>query len=161
MNIPLQHQLPYRKDCSSLFATISNEPWAMWLDSCGLEGELGRYDIIVARPHTTLVTRGDSTEICRDGKRHFSTDDPFSLLRQHLVTSTEPSESNIPFSGGAVGYFSYDLSRRIESLPTQAIDDLTMPEMVIGIYDWALVCDHQEQRCQLLSQGNHSDTYGK
>jgi para-aminobenzoate synthetase component 1 len=158
MNTPLQHQLPYSKDCSSLFATISHEPWAMWLDSCEQGGELGRYDIIVARPHTTLITRGDSTEICRNGKSRFSTDDPFGLLREYLATDAAPGEFDAPFSGGAVGYFSYDLSRRIEKLLTQAVDDLAMPEMVMGIYDWALVCDHHERRCRLLSHGNHSDT---
>jgi para-aminobenzoate synthetase component 1 len=159
MNRALQHPLPYVPDCTRLFAAVCDEPWAMWLDSCGQGGELGRYDIMVARPHTTLVTRGEETEIVRDGKRSFSPDDPFNLLRQALGADTLPCDSPPPFSGGAVGYFSYDLSRRIETVPLRASDDLAMPEMVIGIYDWALVCDHREQRCQLLSQGHHAATH--
>jgi para-aminobenzoate synthetase component 1 len=130
----------------------------MWLDSCGQRGELGRYDIMVARPHTTLVTRGESTEIIAHGRRTCSTEDPFELLRQALAKNRPAAESLLPFSGGAVGYFSYDLSRRIESVPSRAHDDLMMPEMVVGIYDWAVVCDHQEQSCRLLSQGCCADT---
>lgn len=156
MNRPLQHPLPYNKNCSRLFAAVRDEPWAMWLDSCNQGGELGRYDIMVARPHTTLVTRGESTEINGDGELTHSSDDPFSLLRAQLKFSDYPMVA--PFSGGAVGYFAYDLARRIEVLPSLADDDLAMPEMVVGIYDWALVCDHQQQQCQLLSSGLHPST---
>jgi len=158
MKQALQHPLPYSKDCSSLFATISREPWAMWLDSCEQGGELGRYDIMVARPYTTLVTRGERTEIGADGSTTYSSDDPFDLIRTYLAKDIAAGESVPLFSGGAVGYFSYDLSRRIEHLPIQATDDLAMPEMVVGIYDWALVCDHHERSCQLLSFGVHSST---
>jgi para-aminobenzoate synthetase component 1 len=155
MTIPLQHPLPYRKDCTELFAAVCDEPWAVWLDSCGLGGELGRYDIIVARPHTTLVTRAEETQVCRDGNTWAAAADPFSLLREQLNSHSSSDEK---FCGGAVGYFSYDLSRRIEKLPTLADDDLAMPEMAVGIYDWAVVCDHQEQRCELLSAATHPDT---
>ncbi len=158
MNRPLQHTIPYSQDCSHLFAAVRNEPWAMWLDSCNQGGELGRYDIIVARPHTTLVTRADSTEILRDGVPSHSSDDPFSLIREQLTASDEAISPDLPLSGGAVGYFGYDLARRIESLSSLAEDDLAMPEMAVGIYDWALVCDHQQQRCQLLSQAHHPST---
>ncbi len=128
----------------------------MWLDSCNQGGELGRYDIIVARPHTTLITRGEQTEIKRDGQVEYSTDDPFVLLGRNLMPVTTSCETH--FSGGAVGYFSYDLSRRIESLPCKAADELAMPEMALGIYDWALVCDHHSQQCQLVSSALHPET---
>lgn len=131
----------------------------MWLDSCGQGGELGRYDIMVARPHTTLVTRGESTEIVTHGKRICSTDDPFKLLRQALAKNATTAESSYPFSGGAVGYFAYDLSRRIENLPVRTSDDLAMPEMAVGIYDWAVVCDHQQQCCYFVSQGDYANTH--
>lgn len=130
----------------------------MLLDSCGQGGETGRYDIIVARPHTTVVTRGDCTEISHQGKSTLSYDDPFSLLRKTLALQEIPNEPAVHFGGGAVGYFSYDLSRRIEELPSQTVDDLAMPEMVVGIYDWALVCDHHAHSCHLFSHGYHADT---
>ena len=156
MKTPLPHTLPYSPDCSRLFAAVCDEPWAMWLDSCSQGGELGRYDIIVARPHTTLVTRGEQTEIKRDGQVEHSTEDPFALLRRSVIFSATPGDTL--FSGGAVGYFSYDLSRRIERLPSRAADDLAMPEMAVGIYDWALLCDHHTRRCRLVSSALHPET---
>lgn len=161
MTSPRQHQLPYQQDCRRLFAVVRNEPWAMWLDSCALGGELGRYDIIVARPHTTLLTRGEVTEVCRGSQCYHSDDDPFALLREQLQAGPLPSKTDTPFSGGALGYFSYDLARRIERLPSLATDDLQMPEMAVGIYDWAVVCDHQERNCRLLSGLRHPETAKK
>jgi para-aminobenzoate synthetase component 1 len=41
-----------------------------------------------------------------------------------------------------MGYFSYELAHHLEILPYQAIDDLRLPEMTIGFYDWAISRDH-------------------
>lgn len=158
MNNIIQHPLPYHQDCSRLFAPISHEPWAMWLDSCALGGELGRFDIIVARPHTTLVTRDGVTTIDEGGAVREASGDPFSLLQQQLSRWCYEAQHTQPFCGGAVGYFSYDLARLIESLPAIALDDLHLPQMAVGLYDWAVVCDHQERHCRLISPGLHPDT---
>ncbi|MGR2462613.1 aminodeoxychorismate synthase component I, partial [Salmonella enterica] len=50
--------------------------------------------------------------------------------------------------------FGYDLGRRFESLPEIAQQDIVLPDMAVGIYDWALVVDHQRQTVSLLS---HND----
>ncbi len=61
---------------------------------------------------------------------------------------------DLPFQGGALGLFGYDLGRRFESLPEIAQQDIVLPDMAVGIYDWALVVDHQRQTVSLLS---HND----
>ena len=40
-------------------------------------------------------------------------------------------------------YFSYDLGRRVEKLPEIAINELSTPDMAVGLYDWAIIVDHQ------------------
>lgn len=132
----------------------------MWLDSCALGGELGRFDILVTDPHTTLVTRGDETVITSPQGGARSKDDPFAMLSRVLELNTQLEvDSEIPFAGGAVGYFAYDLARRIESLPELAEADIDMPEMAVGIYDWAVVCDHYVKRCWLVSYGHDAKTH--
>lgn len=145
--------LPYRADAATCYAAIADLPWAVWLDSAGL----GRYDILCAQPVATLVTRGAETEITDAAGRRYSSDDPFDLLRQQLG---EPGTTmpGIPFSGGALGYWGYDLARHMMLLPARTQDEECLPDMAIGIYDWAIVLDHQEKTAQLVSQLRFAET---
>jgi len=150
---PLCAELPYQIDSATLFAAISDLPWAVFLDSAITEGDNARFDIIAADPFITLQTTGQTTTIdYRTADSLNSADDPFLLL-QNVLKKYAQHSTELPFCGGAIGYFSYDLGRRIESLPTMAIDSEQIPEMAVGIYDWAVINDHQQQRCWLVSYG--------
>lgn len=145
--------LPYTGDATAYFAAIADLPWAIWLDS----GGQGRCDILCAQPVATLVTRGDTTEIWDAAGARSSRDDPFDLVRGQLGTLLSPLP-NTPFAGGAVGYWGYDLARRLIKLPVVARDAEHLPEMAIGIYDWAVVLDHQRGSARLVSRQRHPDT---
>ena len=152
----LRTELPYRADSAALFETVADLPWAVFLDSGGHHLTQSRYDIIAAEPHTTLVTRGKLTEI-RSDAIELSREDPLVLLRQYL--EFDPAAAcDLPFTGGVLGYFSYDLGRRFERLPAFAEDAEKMPEMAVGIYDWAVVVDHLDKRSWLVAQGRRADT---
>jgi para-aminobenzoate synthetase component 1 len=79
-------------------------------------------------------------------------DDPFEVLRELLKTYSVTS-GPLPFVGGAVGYFSYDLCHFIEQLPVTARDDLQLPECYFAFYDALLAVDHQEGKTYILSTG--------
>jgi para-aminobenzoate synthetase component 1 len=137
--------LPYQPDSSDLFAHLQAEPWSVWLDS----NALGRYDIISAWPAVTLVTRDRLTTIDTGFESFTSEEDPFHLVQKYLPGT--PPLSSLPFCGGAIGYFGYDLARRLEMLPTLSQPVSALPDMAIGIYDWAIVTDHRERTTQLVS----------
>lgn len=155
---PSTMTLPWRQDAAEYyFAPLSTSPWAMMLHSGYANHPHSRYDIVVAEPRITLVTRGETSEIRNaDGTVTPSTDDPLTLLHQALASCVFSNASlpELPFIGGAVGLFGYDLGRRFESLPQQAQNDLTVPDMAVGIYDWALIVDHHRQTVTLLSYGD-------
>ncbi|MCW8943348.1 MAG: aminodeoxychorismate synthase, component I, partial [Sedimenticola sp.] len=67
-------------------------------------------------------------------------------------------QSDLPFCGGAIGWFSYDLAWRIEKLPESLKSREQLPDMVIGLYDWAVVVDHQKQRSWLVGEGRDPQT---
>ena len=148
--------LPYsRRALMTLFAPFSASR-AMLLHSGFAEHSHNRFDILVAQPRTTLTTRGAGTEIESDGVTTYSMEDPFSLLQQQLAAQNWQPVFNpdLPFQGGATGLFGYDLGRRVETLPQLAEADLALPDMAVGIYDWALIADHQLQTLTLLSYGD-------
>ncbi len=146
--------LPYRADTTALFEAVVDAPWSMLLDSGAAGRVRGRYDIIVADPSVTLTTRGGETTIERAGGSERSSADPFALIRAELGPRRAPPPQGLPFAGGAMGYFGYDLARRIERLPSLAADLEDIPEMAVGIYDWAVVVDH-DTRTNYLVASSH------
>ncbi len=145
--------IPYHPDSAELFDALADEPWAVFLDSghpgaCG-----GRWDILAARPHATLVTHGEVTEYRQGEVVEHSADDPFLCLRRYLASNEQ--DLTLPFVGGAIGYFAYDLARRLEHLPELAEQGKPLPEMAVGFYDWALLVDHQRRESWLVSAGRH------
>ncbi|MEA3413210.1 MAG: aminodeoxychorismate synthase component I [Pseudomonadota bacterium] len=157
MSFPRVESLPYTPDTPALFGTIAHRPFAAYLDS-GIPGALGgRFDILAADPMSVLVTRGEVTEIITRHRREVSHGDPFDLLREQLLPHT-PSIDGLPFPGGAIGYLGYDLGRRLETLPVIAQDDACLPEMVVGIHDWAVVVDHALRKAWFVGQGRDPET---
>ena len=154
---PLLTELPYCSDGARLFAHIAHRPWAIYLDSGTPGSSYGRYDILAADPFVTLVTRGNETEIRNRESATTSRDDPFRLL-QATLRRFPGGSGELPFSGGAMGYFAYDLARRLEKLPVLAEDAEHMPQMAVGLYDWAVVLDHQARRAWLAGQGHDPHT---
>ena len=152
----LRTEVPYRDNSAALFEAVADLPWAVFLDSGSHHLTQSRYDIIAAEPYLTLVTRGKLTEM-RGEASELSREDPLILLRRHLAPDSAAA-CDLPFCGGAIGYFSYDLARRFERLPACAQDAEKMPEMALGIYDWAVVVDHLERRSWLVGQGRDPDT---
>jgi para-aminobenzoate synthetase component I len=64
----------------------------------------------------------------------------------------------VPFTGGAVGYWAYDFGRRLETLRREAasapaLDDLALPDFVLGFYDVVGVYDHVTRETWLFSSG--------
>lgn len=138
--------IPYVENAEEYFKALSQLPWACWLDS----GGMSRYDILVAQPGMTLITRGNNTEIADATGTVTSTLDPFDLIREKIGRQIE-GVPNIPFCGGALGYWGYDLARGLAKLPPRQNEE-QLPEMAIGIYDWALLIDHQEKEARLVSR---------
>jgi para-aminobenzoate synthetase component 1 len=153
---PRRQSLPYPEDSAALFEAVRQLPWPVFLDSAYPMVEQGRYDIISAAPYETLITRGETTEIRTADGLIRSKADPFSLLRERLGPILEESEP--PFAGGAIGYFSYDLARRIERLPELAERGDELPELAVGLYDRVLVVDHLQRTAWLTGQGRDPAT---
>lgn len=146
MRFPTVITLPWRADAAEFwFARLSHLPFAMLLHSGHADHPYSRFDIVVADPVKTLTT--DDLSL---------TDDPLVQLQQAinaLGLSATPNP-DLPFQGGALGLFGYDLGRRFETLPDIAQDDIPLPDMAVGLYDWALIVDHHRQVVSLLS---HAD----
>lgn len=135
---------------SALFSLIEKQSWAMWLDSCNSNHVDSHFDIMVWQPIASVVTENNVTTITnfKQKKQIQSSDDPLALLestQQSVLADFDIDAGDLPFYGGSLGYFSYDLGRCFETLPAQAIRDINMPEMAVGIYSQAIIFDRKVQ----------------
>src|SRR5215471_5394445 len=56
-----------------------------------------------------------------------------------------------PFTGGAVGYFGYDMVRSIEDIPQSGVDDLGVDDAVLMFYKTVLAFDHLRHQIHIIS----------
>lgn len=138
-----------------LFSSLAAQPWSIWLDSGESEHIDCHFDIFVWQPELTLCTYQNQTSIHHIATNitQTSADDPLTLvekIQSQLLAKPAPTSYNLPFMGGALGYFAYDLGRRFEKMPTQASPDISLPEMAIGIYSQAVIFDHKNQQYYLV-----------
>ena len=135
--------LPYFADFGPYAHRLCDEPGAVLLDSARPAASRGQYDVLSAWPLAQLaLAPGESAKQFFQRAR--------SLLAR-LPEALPPKGYDAPFCGGLIGYLSYDFGRAIEALPSVALADIDLNPAQCGLYDWALINDHQSLRCYLLS----------
>ncbi|MXP67375.1 aminodeoxychorismate synthase component 1 [Pantoea sp. Aalb] len=143
------------------FSNIAHHPWSMLLTSGHSNHQYSRFDIFSTDPCSTITTYRDITVITQGNSVTHSKNDPLVIVQQQcdILGIKVKSNSNLPFQGGAIGLFGYDLGRRFEKIPQIAKDDITTPDMAIGIYDWALIADHYLKKLTLVSLNSPQDRW--
>jgi len=145
------HKLPDCTDVSRLYQSLRHLPWAFWLDSGNGEhlGYGGRYHLLVADPRIRILSQDGVTWLhYRDGRVEKSREAVLDVIREAMGPE-QASSGKLPFSGGAVGYFSYDFGLRLEGLPVASGG---FPEVAVGIFDWAIIVDEQQHNCWLTGK---------
>ena len=102
----------------------------------------GRYDLLSAWPEELL----EPAE-AESGSAFF---ERLRKALRSLGDAQTPDNAAVPFVGGLLGYLSYDFGSRLERLPSNAADDLSLPQARLGLYAWALITDHQRQVSYLM-----------
>lgn len=128
-----------RIDAAQCFESIAGQPYALFFDSNDAKHPLSRWSFICWAPIETIEIKNNI--ITHNGKQ-IEEKNFFQFLQSRLGAYDFKNDSNIPFIGGAAGYFGYDLGRQLEDIPTLATDDMDVPDACIGIYKNVLAFDH-------------------
>lgn len=136
-----------------------NNPGTFLLESAEHGGAWSRYSFIGVRSQTTLTER--------DGKADWIGTppagvprgmDPLQALKlavAHLKTPVIPGLP--PLTGGLVGYMGYDSVRRLENIPSLALDDLNIPEIAFMLTSDLAVMDHSNGTVTLIANAINWD----
>jgi para-aminobenzoate synthetase component 1 len=137
-----------------LFELIQGRPYSFFLDS-GMDPEkLGRYSFLGSEPFLVLSSRGSEITLIRGQDCKVQHGNPFDTMGKLMeVYKLDHCPAPVPFLGGAVGYFSYDLCHFIELLPSSALDDLSLPECYFAFYDTIIAFDHLKRKAYLVTTG--------
>lgn len=133
------------------FRHFSHLPYAILLDSAEAPHQNGQFDIIVAWPLHQLESLNG---------RYRLDNQPISCIQNSMQTLLDAFNStkhpSLPFTGGWVGFISYDFGRQLEHMPTLAEHDIELPEFAMGFYPDALIFDRSKQRWFYVCQPEHN-----
>lgn len=123
-------RLEHRPLWSIARALIGRQPGVVFLDSGGGSSQ-ARWSFLGWNPRRVIAWPQG-----RAGA--------FECLRTCFDETRVPRSAadTMPFCAGWMGWFSYDLGRHIEQLPSIARADPSLPDFVIGEYDMVLAEDH-------------------
>jgi para-aminobenzoate synthetase component 1 len=151
---PLIEEIDTELSPLDAFELFRDKQFSFFLDSGMDAHKLGRYSFIGSNPFLVLSTRGSDIILTRGAEKSRLSGNPFDILNHFLETyHLDPCSSPVPFTGGAVGYFSYDLCHFIERLPSTAVDDLKLPQCCFAFYDLVLAFDNLQGKTYIISTG--------
>jgi anthranilate synthase component 1 len=145
--IALRHS--FIEDCETpvsaflkLRALAPGEP-AFLLESADQGQRVGRWSFIGFRPRAVLRwSLGDGG-------------DPYALAAEAVARFDQaPMSDAPPFTGGAVGFFGYDLVRAVEPLGEAPPDTLGLPDMALMLSDALVIFDHLKHTVTILANAD-------
>ena len=158
---PLVDNLGTAGDPIEIVSRFLDLPYLLFLDSAtgttlaAESHQLGRYSFLSADPARVVRSKGRLTEIGGPGLPWTRIDaDPLIAVRDLLAPfAAAPVFGLPPFQGGAAGYVGYDYGAVLERLPAARYDDLAIPDVVLGLYDWVIAWDHRLDTAWVVSTG--------
>jgi len=131
----------------------ANRPGTFLLESAENGRSWSRWSFIGAGAPSALTVRdGEAGWLGvtpRDAPRG---GEPLHALRATLeLLKTEPLQGLPPLSSGLVGFFAYDMVRRLERLPSLTVDDLGLPDMLLLLATDIAAVDHHEGTITLIA----------
>ena len=126
---------------------IAHKPYTLFFDSNRPTHPSSQWSFLCYDPIEIIETKNGTIthNKCIIKETNF-----FEFLQSRLDKYSLNNESNIPFIGGAAGYFGYDLGRKIENLPNNTEDILNAPDAAIGIYNNVIAHDHKKNETWLI-----------
>ena len=136
---------------SAFLKVAAEEPEAFLLESVEGGERVGRYTFIGIRPYKKMTAKDGRIAVVEGKKRREYDGDVFTELKAALHGETPAKLEGLPpFTAGAVGFFSYDVVRSIETLPATAKDELHVPDAHLMFFDEVLAFDHVKKAVHLM-----------
>lgn len=143
-----------------VYRCLSEEqPGSFLLESAEHGRAWSRYSFIGVRSLATLTeVDGAATWLGRPPAGVPDGGSPLAALAKTVAHLHSPRLDGLPpLTGGLVGFLSYDIVRRLERLPSLALDEQSVPEMAMFLVNDLAVVDHHDGVITLIANAINWD----
>ena len=137
----------------SAFRKIDGGKSSFLLESVEGGGKWGRYSFLGSGSSHLFRSRGEEFEILKNGEvlRKGNAKDPLLALQDFMGNYRPVLHDDLPrFSGGAVGYVSYDIVRSLERLPNRLPCDIDLYDASLMVTDTLLAFDNLKKKIKVI-----------
>ena len=153
--IPVWCEFLFDSDTAvTAYHKLREGPFGFLLESVVGGEQWARYSFLGSRPQEVWMLKGDDLSLWSraEGWRRLAVADPLADLRARLERAEPRHDPRLPrFWGGAVGYFGYDMVRRIERLGQEPPDDQGLPAAVFMFTDVVVAVDNLYGRAMAIT----------
>jgi len=140
----------------SAYLKIRGEEHSFLLESIGGGEKWARYCFLGCGPFAVVSSKGPVVTIRKNGTVETRTvekgSSPLAVLKDVLLPYRPVKDNDLPlFTGGAVGFISYDMVRFFEKLPDETENDLDIPDSFFVIADTVMIFDNVSQTVKIVS----------
>ncbi len=166
--LPLSLSLPLTKTPTQLcriLKAVSNHVFV--LESCENNSQWGRYSFVGYDPSLELTCKNYDLSLRQEGKTQEKTvTSPHETIQTIIKAHQCPRLPKLPtFTGGLVGYFSYEFLKYAEPrLDLDSDDQEGFQDVDLMLFDKVIAIDHQEEKLILMvhiSTENQEESYAQ
>jgi anthranilate synthase component 1 len=152
--IPIFEEIHYDLETPlSAFRKIDDGKSSFLLESVEGGEKWGRYSFLGSGSSHLFRSKGEDFEILKKGEvlQRGKVKDPLRALEGFMGIYHPVQHDDLPrFSGGAVGYLSYDVVRSFEKIPEQLKQDIDLYDCSFMITDTLLVFDNLKKKIKII-----------
>ena len=146
----------------SAYMKIGGGAYSFLLESVEGGEKWAQYCFLGCDPSIIVSLRGTTVTITKNGqveeRQTETNENPLTGIKEVLAKYVPVEVDGLPrFSGGAVGFISYDMVRSFEELPQKTEDDLEVPDALFIITDTLLIFDNVSQTIKIVSNAYVED----
>jgi anthranilate synthase component 1 len=143
----------------SAFRKLGGSGDAALLESVGGGETWGRFSTIALDPSLVFESRGDEVILTSaSGREVRKAANPMTVLDDLVRAHRSAEVPGVPrMAGGAIGFVSYDLVRRLERIESRATDDLELPDARFAFFETGVLFDHRYHTLQVVVNARPGD----
>jgi anthranilate synthase component 1 len=139
--------------CISQFEKVRRETHSFLLESVEGGERWARYSYIGRNPFLVIASTGNDVKLSylKENRTIYEQGSPLEVVKKQIARYKSPKLSELPpFTGGAVGFFGYDLIHTFENVPTPPTPSEQENEMEFLFTDEMIVFDHLKQKTTII-----------